>query len=224
MGHGKFEKGGWPAERALRRVVFALGLLVWTISIVAGVRILFKYENTPGMSGTPERYWPSDVHVARSTAAFTLVLLAHPDCPCTRASLAELEEIVAKSEGKLTSYVIFSKPGARDAEIESAPLWKTARGIPKITVIFDATGTDTGRFGGHVSGQTMLYDRHGLLVFSGGITTSRGHEGVSDGTEAILGTISARAGSVASTPVFGCSLHNPSASEPSDDPSWKSRW
>ena len=33
------------------------------------------------------------------------------------------------------------------------------------------------RFGAETSGQTLLYDRDGRLLFSGGTTGSRGHDG-----------------------------------------------
>lgn len=190
---------GLPDRRFARRAAVAIGALVWAVAILAGSRILFKYENTPGLPGAPPSHWPSGSRIEQSHMAFTLVLLAHPDCPCTGATLAELEAIIARSQGKLTSYVIFSKPGVHDTNISSSALWKAATRIPSVTVVYDSTGIDTSRFGGHVSGQTMLYDPNGILVFTGGITSGRGHQGDSDGADAILRRVSGEAGAVAST-------------------------
>jgi len=44
------------------------------------------------------------------------------------------------------------------------------------------------------------------LVFSGGITQSRGHAGDNAGENAIISLINTRAADQAKTPVFGCSL------------------
>ena len=41
----------------------------------------------------------------------TLVMLAHPRCTCTRASLAELAELMARVTQRPKAYVVFIKPG-----------------------------------------------------------------------------------------------------------------
>ena len=49
---------------------------------------------------------------ARSSAshAQTLVMFVHPRCPCTRASIAELERVVAQSGGTVKPRIVFSLP------------------------------------------------------------------------------------------------------------------
>jgi glyoxylase-like metal-dependent hydrolase (beta-lactamase superfamily II) len=130
---------------------------------------------------------------------------------------------MAQLRGKVISYVIFSKPDASGGDVKESELWHAAARIPGVTPIFDPQSIETERFGGHVSGQTILYDPKGNLVFSGGITSARGHEGDNDGADAILRGVTGQKGSLASTPVFGCSLHNPGASPRNEDPSWNGR-
>jgi hypothetical protein len=140
-------------------------------------------------------------------------MLAHPNCPCTRASVAELDILMARLQGKLNGFVVFSKPEASADEVKISGLWKAAARIPDVFVVYDERGTETERFGGQVSGETMLYDRDGRLVFSGGITSGRGHQGDNAGLEAVVLKVSGGANAQIRVPAFGCSLRNPPAEE-----------
>ncbi|HEV2474807.1 MAG TPA: hypothetical protein VGS41_19170, partial [Chthonomonadales bacterium] len=55
--------------------------------------------------------------------------------------------------------------------------------------------------------QTYLYSPDGQLLFSGGITSERGHTGDCDALDAVIAiTRGARPAHVAGAPVFGCTL------------------
>jgi hypothetical protein len=62
------------------------------------------------------------------------------------------------------------------------------------------------RFGASTSGQTLLYNMAGRLVFNGGITIARGHSGSNDGRDAVVALLSGLVPMHTITPVFGCSL------------------
>jgi hypothetical protein len=203
------------------RVLFAGVGLLSVGFFLFGARILLNYESTPGTPAVAPSQWPSNSRIARPSNMFTLMMLAHPDCPCTRASLAELEILMAQLQNKLVAFVLFSKPGASTREVETSDLWKKAAMIPGVSVLHDGAGAGIEQFGGHVSGQTMLYDLKGRLIFSGGITSGRGHQGDNYGVEAIVHRVRGDAETPAHTPVFGCALHDPSAATLREDASWK---
>ena len=56
------------------------------------------------------------------------------------------------------------------------------------------------------SGSCFLYDAHGKLLFSGGITSARGHEGDNAGRDAIVKLVHGRPAPQQQTDVFGCAL------------------
>src|SRR5689334_13049963 len=113
---------------ALRsRVTFVGGVLLWAGVVLYGARTLLNYENTP--ANAPSR-WPSGSRIVRPNFKFTLVMLAHPNCPCTRASLAELDILLAKLHGKLAAFVVFSKPESSATEVTGSDLWKIAAAMP----------------------------------------------------------------------------------------------
>jgi hypothetical protein len=147
-------------------------------------------------------------------------MLAHPNCPCTRASIAELEIIMSNLHGRVAAFVLFSKPGANETEIQNSDLWKTAASIPGVRPAFDNQAAETSRFDAEVSGQTMLYNPQGDLVFSGGLTSTRGNQGANEGADTIIRIVRSGATQLHGAPVFGCALRNPNAASPKDKQSW----
>ena len=99
-----------------------------------------------------------------------------------------------------------------DEESESwarTDLWDSAASIPGVTVAVDRGGVVAERFGAETSGHALLYDRRGLLIFSGGITAQRGHEGDSAGRSSIVSWVRRSERLVDRSEVFGCELYDP---------------
>src|SRR2546430_14419966 len=101
-------------------------------------------------------------------------MFAHPWCPCSRASVGELAQIMSKADGRLDALVLFHQPSADDEDLAATSLWQSASAIRGVTVKVDRDGEEAQRFGAATSGHIVLYDANGLLRFSGGITNARG--------------------------------------------------
>jgi hypothetical protein len=136
-------------------------------------------------------------------------MVVHPRCPCSQATIGELAILMTRSRRGAAAYVLFYSPLAWGSSIEETTLWRSAAAIPGVVVLRDVEGAEARRFGVSTSGQALVYNRAGALLFSGGITSARGHMGDNAGLEAILSFIKQGAG-VARTPVYGCSLETPS--------------
>ena len=78
--------------------------------------------------------------------------------------------------------------------------------LPGASIVRDDEGAEAHRFGVETSGQTLLYDRSGALVFSGGITGSRGHAGENAGELALISLLTNGRSDRRATSVFGCPL------------------
>ena len=78
--------------------------------------------------------------------------------------------------------------------------------IPGVRPVEDLDGREALRFGAVTSGQTLLYDVSGRLLFNGGITAARGHAGTNDGRDAVLSLLANGSSLRHTTRVFGCSL------------------
>jgi hypothetical protein len=186
-------------------ILTILGSL-WILAIIVGTFVLMKYEYTPGIANKPDTQWPNDSQIPLSKERSTLVMFAHPQCSCTRASIAELGRLIAHCKIQPKSYLLFISPKSMPFGWEKTDLWHSAQTIPGVTVLSDIDGIEAHRFNSVTSGQTMIYDTKGKLIFSGGITGSRGQEGDNLGLNSAILALQAHLEKNQTTSVFGCSL------------------
>src|SRR5262245_16820217 len=117
-----------------RRLVTGLAFAVaWGIAVTTGMAWLMAFDAAPGLPGDPPTRWPDQTRLARANAGYTLVMTAHPRCPCTRASLAELAVVMAESNDRLTAQVLFYAPEDAAPGWWETDLWRTAGAMPGVT-------------------------------------------------------------------------------------------
>lgn len=199
------------------RMFLLLTWIVWLSGVGYGLRLVWGYENSPGLSGTPPTNWPANSEIKRKTGLPTLVLFIHPHCPCSRATIGELAVLMAHSQGLVNANAVFVKPDGFGKAWEKTDLWRSATDIPAVYVTVDENGVEARRFGSETSGQVALYSAEGQLLFSGGITGSRGHSGDNDGRSAILSLLATGKTAKTETPVFGCPLGKDNSNKQSEE-------
>lgn len=165
-----------------------------------------NYDNTPSGSGETPQQWPVASQVDFQRNQPVLVMFAHRECPCTRASIGELNRLMVQCGGKVAAHVVFVEYDDLPKDGTQSALWKSAAGISGVQVRRDPGGQEARRFGAESSGYVVLYDSKGQLLFNGGITSARGHAGDNAGENAIVALLSGRETPLAQTPVFGCGL------------------
>src|SRR6266516_3119417 len=89
------------------RFIRGLCAVLWLLAVGAGIRILARYDSTPGNRGPSPVLWPSETTLQRDSTRATLVMVLHPRCPCSRASLGELAELMAQCQDLVSSSVLF---------------------------------------------------------------------------------------------------------------------
>jgi hypothetical protein len=182
---------------------------IWLAAVSSGTGGLWVYEHTPGgAAGVPDN-WPSQSKFPRAMGQPTLILFAHPKCPCTRASIGELMVLMTHCQNRVDATVVFFRPKGSGEDWLRTDLWRSAEAIPGVRVRADQDGDEVRRFQVTTSGHVVLYDVDGKLLFSGGITSARGHYGDNAGCSAIMALLNHNTADVSKTPVFGCPLLNP---------------
>lgn len=190
-------------------ITLMAAVLGWGLLAGAGFVWLGRYEYQPGRTVAAPDVWPRGSLVELAQDRPTLLMFAHPRCPCTRASVEELARLMARCEGRARVSVLFFQPQAASEDWSQTDLWRSAAAIPGVTVQPDEEGAEARRFQSETSGRVLLYDARGRLRFAGGITGSRGHEGDNAGRSTLMAILNEGKASQSSTPVFGCSLLNP---------------
>lgn len=178
----------------------------WTIAVAAGAAVLWDYSSRAGAPSASAARWPAGSALAPPDGRAVLVMFIHPRCPCTRASLRELEVLLARVGTPVDARAVFALPADAPPEWRDTDLWRRVREVAGVTVVADPGGREARRFGARTSGAVHLYDAEGALLFAGGITSGRGHEGDNAGRDAVVAHLRGGAGATRSSPVFGCAL------------------
>ena len=127
--------------------------------------------------------WPTSTELAKVTTSGHLIVFVHPYCPCTRATLKNLDVALDSIELHVSIVQL------RTERLESihSPISSIASLANKNNwnLIMDNEGVEAKRFGATTSGECLLFDAEGSLLFAGGITAGRGHLGNNEGLETL---------------------------------------
>ncbi len=195
-----------PRKETTRWLALPSLTMIWLGVVGIGLSCLWEHEATPGEVTESPTNWPANSRIERNATLPTLVVFAHPHCPCTRASIRELSQIMTRCRERVDTHVLFFKPSEFSADWEKTDLWLSAEAIPGVSVADDEDGSEAMRFGAATSGYSLLYHPDGRLLFSGGITGSRGHSGDNAGRSAIESLLTDGVADRKHTFVFGCPL------------------
>lgn len=160
-----------------------------------------SYAGSAGKQSPVLGHWPKDSKLKNPNKDH-LVMFIHPGCSCSKASLAELSRLMSVTD--LTAQIVFMKSKNLVKLYEKNPLLAQAKLIPRTEIVFD-DGFESKLFGAETSGLTHLYNQNSNLVFTGGLTMARGHEGDSLGKAAILSYLKGQK-TISRSLVFGCDI------------------
>src|SRR5690348_15775830 len=188
------------------RGFWMLAACSWIGLLASGWYVLLRHDFTAGANGGVPEHWPADSPLSFDRERSTLVLFAHRHCPCTRATLLELDSILQNAPGFARVHIVLLAPAAGDSDRVATSIEEQAHALPDAEIAIDSEGVEARRFHVRTSGHVVLFDREGRLQFSGGITESRGHAGDNAGRRAVLAALRGEEVEQKTAPVFGCSL------------------
>jgi hypothetical protein len=185
--------------------------VLWALGVGGGVFALMKHGASPGRAAAADIKMGPPKSATTAPDKMTLVMFLHPKCPCSRASVAELSELMGRFGGRLQATVIVYQPGSEPPDWSRTGTIADASNIPGVVVRSDVDAVIARRYGAQTSGQVFLYDPFGKLAFSGGITAARGHVGDNDGLETVINIVTGQvvpATPLTGGPVFGCPIYS----------------
>lgn len=187
--------------------------LVFSLVMTALVGLLFlaDYSAAPGpfaanprelaIEDLPAGSLPSDL-----SASTKVLLFYHPKCPCTLATIRNLNRLSSQFSSHVRIVAFAYQPqGEPNSWIESQTT-RILRSNELTEVFVDPDGKTSKSFGALTSGHLLVYDRDNLLAFSGGITHLRGHEGDSCASSEFVRCVRGRNTEATRWPVFGCAI------------------
>lgn len=186
----------------------------WLGLVLCGLAALAGYAAIPGEVGQPPQEWPAEdipPEITLATDAHTIVVAVHPRCPCTRATISELDRSLTNASGVPAIYALIFEPAPGELEHTDEAFARTRIAkrmgqLPNARLIPDPGSAIAQRFGALTSGHTLVYDSSGSLVFSGGMTPTRAHEGPNTGSSSLVRLLSGESAVAETAPVYGCPL------------------
>src|SRR5882724_10557858 len=148
-------QGRSPKDGRGRLLALVFGAVLWISATGFGFTKLWEYSATPGSLGEAPERWPAASSIARSDRQPTLVVVLHPNCPCSRATLRELALVMAQARGRSAAYAVFVNPAGAAGSVDT-DLWDLAAAIPGVQRIRDDGDFEARRFGAETSGLTLL--------------------------------------------------------------------
>ena len=136
----------------------------------------------------------------------TLLVTMHPECRCSVATVSEMQRISDECGGQLRMVAIFADYETLPVAAEKCGLWKKAARVTGVQPILDSDGSLRSELKAATSGESFLFSPSGEIIYHGGITSARGHEGASSGGDAVITYYRKHLPSLATAPVFGCNL------------------
>lgn len=192
-----------------RRNLFTTAVAItWLTASVAGLWFAIQHESTAGAAAHAVSSWPAKSKLSPAANKPTVVLFAHPECPCTRATLNQLARLQALAPERPKIIVALAIPGGH-ADWRRSAIADQARSLPGAEIFEDSDLAEAHLFHASTSGQCFVYGRSGSLLYHGGITGARGHEGDNTGMDNALNALNNRLS--VSSPVFGCALEETNA-------------
>lgn len=204
--------------------VSRLLLVIWFAFVIAGYSLMVAYSSTaartiPAVAALPENFGFADRNCRH---AFNLIVCLHPQCPCSQATVGELEKILDRTNAKdFQCTVYLSKPAGTGPRFVEGNILNALNDIKAkdkgdLEVIIDDGDKFATRLNVKTSGHIFLFDRYGKRLFDGGITAARGHAGDNAGADFIIDCLrkntvrkdSLTTAQATRTPVFGCSMES----------------
>ena len=108
-----------------REVILAASAILWLAAIGVGMKMVLDYSFAAGEAAAPPSHWPAAPSLQPAADRATLVMLVHPQCPCSRASVRELSLLMTTCRDNLTAYVAFCKPEGYQEDWVRTDLWRS---------------------------------------------------------------------------------------------------
>jgi hypothetical protein len=185
----------------------AVAVLPFFLFTLAGFYRIIQFDTTPARQQYAPGLWPEAAGIVFPAGKPALLVFLHPLCPCSRATLEELNGVLSRvPKTAIPEIHLLFVRSIKNPDWDGGDLWNRATRIPNAIRDLDVGGRIAVRFGARTSGATLLYGVNKNLLFQGGITGSRGHEGDNLGASRLLAALQSGRRAANLSQVFGCAL------------------
>jgi hypothetical protein len=216
------------------RIGWGGAALLWAGLVTYGFGLWNAYELRPGEIPDPTVV---SVSSRSPTGSWRVMMFVHPHCPCSQASVQELRRVLQElarvaPEESVQASILIVRPPEAPTGWEHGEILREVQRWNEVSVTVDQGGETARQWAVATSGHVIVLDPQGRVRFRGGITSGRGRQGNSLGSQRIVQMIreashgakiddarvsgiegkeapSESGDPVFTTPVYGCPLWTP---------------
>ncbi len=195
-------------------MLVAIALAVWfgTLGVMFWNITQYEFRTDATHDHATPLVWPEESPIAVVPNRATLLVFLHSKCPCSAATVTELEQLFddlrmcAMDPLPLVQIVAVVPQHADRSWLESAVI-RRALHLPSAQLVIDEEGREARRFGAEISGTVVYFDHRHHLQYCGGVTGARGHVGNNTGRSSLFQIIARRRSALPDMrPALGCQL------------------
>ena len=179
---------------------------VWAMALLVGGYLLTDYSLDAQTKAKSVANWPESCRLPVFEGELHVVVFMHPKCVCSRSTLVELKRALQRTKAAPQISFVFYCPADQELAWAQDELWALTEGVKNSEPMVDLNGDEAKKFGVQVSGHVMLFGQSNERIFSGGITSARGHEGDNLGGRMLAAFLDGENPPGAEPPPFGCRL------------------
>ena len=128
------------------RLATVTATVIWGLTVGIGYLALQLHGASPGQGGRVVELWPDQSRIPLTSGWPTLVIAAHPLCPCTRATVAELTRVLTRCAGKVEVYILILLPERAGHDWGPTDGLRRLGTMPGVHLIDDPGGEEAARF------------------------------------------------------------------------------
>lgn len=190
----------------MRPVIAGSMLLLAAVFTLYGLKTSLSFDQTASAQNAVPALWPVTSALRRPAGRPRMLVFVHPFCSCTAATIAELSKVSVRARAGSPEITVLFIRSIHSKWPRKNALWNEAEKLAGARVVWDEGGQEARRFGANTSGFVVLYSGEGKLLFRGGVTGSRGHQGDNYGLDQLMASIDSQKEASKSSLVFGCAL------------------
>ena len=119
------------------RSIFCVSFVLWLSASIAGMTTLWNHEARPGIPAAAPTSWPRDSALSKQPSKAAMLVWIHPHCPCSWATIRELERLLVHVSDDTDCQIILTRPAECGSDFVESDLTRAIRKIRGVSVVVD---------------------------------------------------------------------------------------
>src|SRR4051812_5871669 len=113
-----------------RATALPVAVALWATAAALLFAVYVNHDLRPGAAARALGDWPEGSALAHSTEHDTLIMFLHPFCPCSKASVAQLNAVIRQLEHPPSVTFVMVRARGLDDASQSSPLLPLIEQLP----------------------------------------------------------------------------------------------